>query len=360
MFPMRLGLSLFFVMLMFNQVSFAQLIYLPQNPTQAETFAASELAQTIRQLIGQDYAVEPESTSSSRGLQIHVGRTSANMPFMSQFDKTITSQGPDSYFVKVDADRVHLVGGSDRGTLYAVYAFLESQGCRWYSPWEMDQIIPRRQALDLSPRQKLHVPTFVQRDIGHATPEGVTLEAFIDWMAKNRLNNNFAARDYHLVKTYPAGSPLRQAWQQRGDHLRWQWICHNFAWFFKDIDKTFAQHPEYFSLYNNRRIALGTPEHKSYGGGNLCTTNPDVIQIAADFAIDWFDKNPTGTIVPMWPSDGAIKWCECENCMALGGKNFKSGEEGSMSRRLITFVNAVARKVAIKHPDRLLLLPAYA
>lgn len=346
--------------LLLTQLAHSQHIHLPQHPTATEQFAAEQLQYYVREIIGKTYSISTNSHTSGQSLVFEVGQTPANKPLKSQFEKGLTSRGPDSYCVKVDADAVHLIGGSDRGTLYAVYAFLESQGCRWYSPWEMDQIVPKRDALDLQLRESLHVPTFVQRDVGHAVPLGVSLEVFIDWMVKNRLNNNFAARDYHLVKTYPAGSEKRKAWQVRGDHLRWQWICHNFAWFFKDIDNTFDERPEYFSLYNNRRIPVGTQEHRSYGGGNLCTTNLDVIQIAADFASDWFDRHPTGSIVPMWPSDGAIKWCECDNCRALGGENFKSGEQGSMSRRLITFVNAVARKVAMKHPDRLLLLPAYA
>ncbi|HCD34999.1 MAG TPA: hypothetical protein DER01_21520 [Phycisphaerales bacterium] len=338
----------------------AQTIIIPQSPTETETFAANELQTYLSRILNKKVDLLSDNKTHNQGLHITVGRTQSNQHHLSRFEVGVTSRGPDSYVMKVNPQRVELIGGSDRGTLYAVYAFLEMQGCRWYSPWEADHFIPQRKVLNLTPTDVLHIPTFVQRDIGHETPKDSTVAGFIDWMAKNRLNHNFAARQYHLNKAYRGGDPNRKAWVKRGDHMRWQWICHNFAWFFKDVEKTFEEHPEYFSLYKNRRINIGTAQRRHYGGGNLCTTNPDVIKLAADFAIKWFDDHPTGTVVPMWPGDGAIKWCECDNCNALGGKNFTTGPEGSMSRRMVTFVNAVAKQVAPKHPDRLLLLPAYA
>ncbi len=88
--------------------------------------------------------------------------------------------------------------------------------------------------------------------------------------------------------------------KNRGGQLKWQWICHNFSHMMPN-SKYFDKHPEYYSLYKGERIKLS---EKGMGGGNLCTTNPDVIRICADFTIDWFDKNPDGMLVPLWPADG--------------------------------------------------------
>lgn len=124
--------------------------------------------------------------------------------------------------------------------------------------------------------------------------------------------------------------------------------------------KYFASHPEYYALYKGKRHPIGTPGRPGYGGGNVCTTNPEVIDICARFIIDYFDRNPEGMVVPLWPGDGAIIWCECPNCKKLKGVNFMNGRRGSMTRRMIHFGNAVARKVAEKYPDRMILVPAYA
>jgi len=122
-------------------------------------------------------------------------------------------------------------------------------------------------------------------------------------------------------------------------------------------EKYFETHPEYFALFKGRRVPMGSPGRPSYADGNLCTTIPDVIRLASEFIIQWFDDNAA---VPLNPNDGAVKWCECDNCRALGGVNFMSGPEGSMSKRLVTFTNAVARNVARKHPDRKIIHLAYS
>lgn len=307
-------------------------LHLPPQPTEAERFAAAEL---------RDYL----SRMNAGDLSITLRRDAA--------------LGRDAFRVEIQDKNITLTAGNDRAALYAAYELLEQLGCRFFAPGDDGEVIPS--SLNALPDQDVtHRPWFIQREIGGGACEGLDAESVVDWAVKNRLNRRFGLRFALLRKHYPDQPEKHRAWAVRGGDLNWQWICHNFSFMFPRDSGLFETHPEYFALYKNRRLNLGTPQRSHYGGGNLCTTHPDVIRRAAEFAIQWFDDNPDGTVVPMWPGDGAIKWCECDDCRALGGVNFMPGPEGSMSRRLITFTNAVASLVAEKHPDRLILLPAYA
>jgi hypothetical protein len=328
-------------------------IVVPATPSPTERFAAEELRDYARRLTGMTLEIHQEGQNRPTvAYTFWVGKTTAGQPLAQTFDTRVTGPGPESFLLKGTKNQLLLVGGSDRGTLYSVYEFLEQQGCRWYFPGPLGEVVPGRGGLAVRLGEQRHSPDFVQREIGLSPMEDIDAEAMIDWAAKNRLNRIFGLRDVQVQKSYP-GVPS-DVWRKRGGHMQWQWICHNFKWMF-DNERDFADHPDYFPLYKGRRIKIG-----SQGGGVPCLSNPGVIQRCADFANAWFDRHPEGMIVPLWPGDGAVKWCECPQCRKLGGENFMPGKRGSMTRRLVTFTNEVAKRVRPKHPDRYLLCPAYS
>lgn len=332
-------------------------IVLPAEASAAETFAGQELDAFLRQMIDVEVTTNT-SPASDAALVIEVGDTLGNRPWRERFPTAITCPGSDSFAVVQAARRLHLVGGGDRGTLYAVYDWLENRGCRWFAPGESGQVIPALDRLELYDGERIEVPANITREIGGDAGPFDPWD-YLLWQTRNRLNRSFAMRDGYLQQKYPGHPELSTGWKRLGGMERWHWIAHNFVFMFGDLDAFFEKNPEYFALYNGQRVRPGSPGRPGYGGGNLALTNPDVIDFVAEFTARWFDEHPDGTIVPMWPADGAIKWDESPDAMALGGKNFTAGPEGSMSRRLITFTNAVARRVVETHPDRLILLPAY-
>lgn len=332
-------------------------IVLPADASPAEAFAGQEMAIFLSRLIDVNVSVGDTPTADP-ALTIEIGGTPGNQPWRERFPTQIAGPGPDSFAVVQDGRRLRLVGGGDRGTLYAVYDWLEHQGCRWFAPGEHGTVIPQLDQLELIDGERTEVPANITREIGGDAGTFDPWEYML-WQTRNRLNRSFAMRDGYLQKKYVGHPELATAWKRLGGMERWHWIAHNFAFMFGDLNAAFEKNPEFFALYNGKRVRPGSPGRAGYGGGNLALTNPDVIDFVADFTSGWFDKHPDGTVVPMWPADGAIKWDESPEAMALGGKNFTAGPEGSMSRRLITFSNAVARRVAKDHPDRLILLPAY-
>lgn len=331
-------------------------VVLPAVPTPTETFAAAELQRYLG-LLGHPAQPLVPDRPAGQALRIEVGATPAGQRLIADWDRRLNRPGRESFVMAGMADQLVLVGGSDRATLYSVYAFLEAQGCRWFYPGELGEVVPQIERLQLPVGQQRQEPVFMQREIGLSPTPDLNAEQVIDWAVKNRLTRIFGLRYQQVRQQLP--EEKWDVWEKRGGYQNWQWIAHNFAWML-GVDRYFDEHPEYFALYKGERLRAGSPGKPGYGGGNLCTTNPAVIQLCADFAIAWFERHPEGLIVPLWPGDGAIKWCECETCAALGGENFTRGEAGSMSRRLITFANAVARIVGEHFPDRYLLLPAYS
>ena len=322
-----------------TETAIPPVIVLPESPSPTESFAASELQRYVERISSVRLRIVPDADPlPARSLQ--VGRTRGTRPLRSTFDHPVSTLRRETLLMAPGADTLHLVGGGDRGTLYAVYAFLELQGCRWFEPGPEGEHIPTRDSLLLPETRVLQHPEFAVREIGRGASSPEEAEQVIDWSVKNRLNRNFNLR-------------MHPAWRQRGGQVLWQHICHNSPWLLPN-DPWFETHPDYFSLFNGRRI----PQDKE--GGYLCTTNPEVHRLVADFIIRWFDQNPEGDAVPVSPPDGDVKWCECDDCLALGGVNFEPGPEGHMTRRQVEFINAVARLVAQKHPDRYIVNLAYS
>lgn len=321
-------------------------VRLPADPSEAERFSAQELTAYLGQM-GVDH---PD-------VVFEVGATASNRQWV---ERELAGRSDEAFFIGHEEQRVRLAGRTPRATLYSVYAFLESQGCRFFAPGPLGEVVPKVVALKLKPGVSVHEPVIGTREIGGGPPPGVEQYDAVDWRVKNRLNRAFALRPA-LGKDAETRRQLDQAWRHRGGGRQWQWIAHNFGFMFPQEDRWFERHPEYFAIYEGRRRAPGSEGKPYYGGGNLALTNPDVIQHVADYAVQWFNDHPEGEVVPLWPNDGAIYWDESPEAMALGGQNFRRGLEGSMTRRMITFANKVAGRVAERHDaSRLLLLPAYA
>jgi hypothetical protein len=302
-------------------------ILLPENPTAAEAFAAAELEAHLPRL--------PAGTASDNIFRIHLsGRGTGD----NEADQANGTAGFDNYRVRITPEHAELKGINDRGVIYAAYDFLGLFGFRWLLPGPLGEVEPDTRLL--SPQDRIEKPAFFIREFCTSGPESWSTAELIDWQVKNRMNRDFNTR-------------RETAWEERGGSPLWQWIAHNYKFVLPEEGGFFEKHPDWFALYKGERIPLGNEQ------GNVCTTHPGLIAHFVDFIRDWFDKNPKGTAFPLSPPDGAIRWCECPDCLALGGRNFTPGAEGSMSLRQIRFVTTIAEQILQTHPDRKILLLAY-
>lgn len=297
----------------------------PAQPTRGEQFAKAELEKYLGALPAGGEERAYHISLSGRGVKTSEGR------------QPDARAGDDVYRVTTNRDTTALTGINDRAVIYAAYDLLEQFGYRWLMPGPLGEIAATSR--DLPVQDRLERPAFTVREICSSGGEKWSQQDMVAWEIRNRLN-----RDFNLRR-----DPL---WAERGGFPLWQWIAHNYV-FILPPQEYFEKHPDWFALYKGKRVPLGTEQ------GNLCTTSPEVIAHFAKFINEWFDAHPEGSVFPLSPPDGAIRWCECERCQALGGRNFTPGPEGSMSLRQIRFVKAIAEIVGKTHPDRKVLLLAY-
>lgn len=119
-----------------------------------ETRLAGELAKYLKQITGKEFPVQAANeTLPERAIIIGAHGIAAPAEL-----------GPDGFVIKTQAQHLFIVGGSDQGTAYGVYGFLESQlGCRWWA-WD-EETVPQRAAIKLGDLDITEKPAFVLHDI---------------------------------------------------------------------------------------------------------------------------------------------------------------------------------------------------
>jgi hypothetical protein len=105
-------------------------IVLASDPIPAEQTAVQELAAYLEKATGGKFTVIAESEAPERSPAIDVGPT----VLAKRHGMDAAGWGPEQWAMRTVGDNLLLVGGRPRGTLYAVYRFLEDAvGVRWWS-----------------------------------------------------------------------------------------------------------------------------------------------------------------------------------------------------------------------------------
>jgi hypothetical protein len=212
----------------------------------------------------------------------------------------------DGFLIKTDSLRLVIAGGSEKGTLFGVYSFLEDYlGCRMYSPDV--KIIPELKKITIDEIDDFQVPALDIR----TTHYRITWDAeYIDW---HKLSHD-----------------------ENGGRPDWGMWVHTFHTLVPP-DIYFEEHPEYFSMVNGKRLPT-----------QLCLTNPDVLKVTVQNLRKKIAENPEALYWSVSQNDNR-NYCTCENCKAIDER------EGSPSGSIIQFVN----QVADQFPDRMISTLAY-
>ena len=311
-------------------------------------FAAVELQHHLRRATGRkdDFAIVDDERPPAGADWIVVGSADMNAAARTLGGSPAARRaeagrlGPQGYRIRTlrrDGRRViHLSGGGRVGTLYAAYDLLHRLGFRWFAPGPVHEDIPRID--DLGEHDVTSRPAFLTR--GFHAWENRGDEAFLLWMARNRLNywcveqrqralmrklgirmacgaHDAQARFLDPARAYPydhpkfAGDDARRAPADpyplsklyRGDANK------------DGTLSTFEAHPEWFPLVKGRRV----PGVRGSFGTNYCTSNPHA---TAEFMRSYVRALVDGAyrdadVVRFWMLDGG-RWCECDACRALG------------------------------------------
>lgn len=285
-------------------------ILVQPGATVAERHAADELARTLGQITGAAFAVReaaggvPEPAPES-AIVIGPGPLAAKL-----FPEVrLETFGPEQIALRSKGSRLLLAGGRPRGTLYAVYHFLQNQcGVRWWTPWAAT--IPRKPNLTIPDLAVTDQPAFEARD-------PFWFSAFDeDWAARNFSNSQNA-----------------RLTERTGGKIVYKGFVHTF-YPLVPPQEHFSQHPEWYSLVGGRRIV---------DGGQLCTTNPELRDFLVQRVRAWLRESPEARIVSVSQNDwyGA---CQCDNCKAIDER------EGSHAGTMIALANYVADQIKDEFP----------
>ena len=305
----------------------------PVRPQPWERTAVAELQKYIGLRVGENCL----TVDGLDDIVFHVGDT----PFARDKGLGAAALEDEERVVASFGRDLVIVGGGTRGTLYAVYGFLDTYcGVRWWSDTEID--VPPKGPLDLPSLSVRRRPYFFYREIyrNHGYHELDKGPRDPRTAIANLLNGN--------------GDGASRIPVQFGGDIGFGGpsFCHTFDRYLP-YDKHGGKHPEWYALVNGRRM----------GGqrtAQMCLTNPEVAEAFAKEMMAWIRKDeqeyaakglkpPRIYDLSMNDNHGA---CACDNCRLAVARY---GQSGVMLR----MVNEVASRIAKIRQDIIVTTFAY-
>ncbi len=269
-----------------------------ENAYISEVTASTELQKYLKQISGVEIPIVTDATAPVEK-EIVVGKT--NREADGEFNRD--ELGDDGLVIKSNGQKLFLVGGEQRGTLYAVYEFLESYlGCRFYS--SDFEVVPTTTAISLDQiAEDKQIPSFDTRE---------TLWA------------DYANNPAFAVKRKINGRKFGTIPEELGGSKIWgAGIGHTLG-----------------SLTN-------TPYESQ-----PCLTDETNYQTALATLRAWMAGTPNASYISVSMNDNH-DLCYCDNCSAL------MNQYGSYAGVNLTFVNRLAEEIKDEYPNVLIHTFAY-
>ncbi len=283
-------------------------IVVDPDDSEAVQHAALELAGLLRQVTGASFQILHQADNNTARLL--VGKKAVKK---ARLGLSTDGLGSEGIMIRAVGSDLALTGESPRGTLYAVYTFLEDYvGCRWWTPTASK--IVKRPTLKIENLDVRYVPPLEYRWISwkHAYDSD-------NWVVRNKLNGK------------------RSLGTRHGGRIRYEGFVHTF---FRYISpkKYLKDHPEWFSLIDGRRYYQ---LHKT----TLCLTNEEMRAEFVKNLKERLRKRPGAHIASVSQPDGRGGNCQCDKCRAV------EAEEGSPAGLVLRFVNKVAADIEKEFPN---------
>ena len=277
------------------------------EPTAAERTAVDIFVSTVEKVSGCKLNIRKES-EPGRGKEIVIGYSSDTAG-----DDEISAMGSEYGYIGISLDRITLTGTGDRGTLCAVYTFLEEYcGLRQYT--DRISVQAEKRKIVLQAGTQIVVPDFSQR--GVLSGEGNTWS----FAMPNMLN---------------AGG-LKDGTKYGGS------ITYS-----GDVRQTLESLIPSNQYYYTNRAFYSSRDITSDGLRQLCLSNPEVITRITDKVLANLDGNSLVQRVSL-RHIGCGTPCGCAGCTSI------NAQEKSPAGTYIRLANAVAEKVAENYPGVLL------
>lgn len=290
-------------------------VVLPSAPTPQEEKAAIELVYWIKAASGVQLPIRFDDQDAPKGrAMISIGKTQ----YAKQADVLAgaSDMGSEGYMIAMKEGNLYIDGGSQRGPIYGVMAFLEEDlGFRWYDRFSFSG--PQGDSLVAQPVDRVCKPALERRDPHYS-------DAFdVNWSIRNRTNG--------------VRPEIPQAW---GGYIRAvPSFVHTYALLLPE--SYFEQHPEWFSLLYGQRIPR-----------QLCPMHPQVREEVIKRVKELLKNDPSARCVDVSQNDYP-DYCTCDLCKAV------IEQEGSATGPNLSLVNAVAEAIEKEYPDVFVTTLAY-
>ena len=219
---------------------------------------------------------------------------------------------PDEIILSGDNGDIILTGDRPRGTLYAVYTYLEEYlGFRFWTANE--SYIPKINPEILPVPDLRYAPIFYYRETNY-----IQVARIPSLAVKFKLNGHF--------------NQIPPEW---GGHLTFGGMVHTFDKIMPAA-RYYESHPEWFSLRGKQRVGGAQT-------GQLCLTNLEMRREFVKNCRKILEDDSTIRILSVSQNDNMF-YCECASCSAVDAR------EGSHSGSLIDFVNYVADSLRTEYP----------
>ena len=288
-------------------------IVISASASTSEKTAAKELQQYIEQMSGCLLPITNDLNTSSP--RVIVGYNAR----LALLTGTMEPAANDESFTYQTVGKDLLIwGGSQRGTMYGVFAFLERElGIHWLTP--KCTVLPTHHSWKLRKLNHSEKPFLDFRYSNYFVASNVP-----QWSAHTRENMKWSPtiNEYGNIEAYC------------GAHTMGEFVT---------TKEFFGSHPEYFCLRDGKR----------YGGyGQLCLSNPEVLEVCKTRLMQFMRRNPNYRIYSLSQNDNFL-FCQCDKCKAI------EDQYGGHSGLIVWFVNQVADAVKQEFPDKFVGTFAY-
>jgi len=330
-------------------------VILPKKPTSREQFAAGELKKYLQKIFKH---IKVDEKSESVFIIGGPGRNEAARELIRKEEFSSLLTGEEGILIRIRGNKILIAGSEgfedwERGTVYAVYEFLERYlGCSLASYCAPDvdagEHVPVLEELDLADDQYVKSGSdrpyrcgLVQYGDQAGNPDHGLNVTFLDWMIKNRYNGaSVWSKIYEGWKRLG----LIPEFEKRGIQLT---VGHHDSvrlWLPFDGNDYFPEkytvtHPEYYRLNEDGTRFRPRSKDDAYGQWVFCSRNEACIQQVSENIIHWLTENPIVRNITLWPMDGTFEQCCCPMCKPY-----------SKVENYAYFLNEVAIRVAQVHP----------
>ena len=299
-------------------------IVIDKHADAPEQHAANELAAFLEQVTGAQFTIANDTAPAASN--ILVGPAAAKL---AQPDFSTEGLGVDGVVIRTVGDDLILAGGKTRGTLYAVYTFLEDYvGCRWWTA--AASTIPTKSTLTVGQLDVTYVPVFEYRDV-------YSMDSIDpDWSVRNKRTG------------LAPGARFRDAAPLRGGCINWWPTSHSF-FIVLPPEKYLQDHPQWYSLIDGKRTAAPATH------ASLCLTNKEMRQQYIVNTLEETKKDPLARYAGLGAPDdaGPPNMCQCADCVAT------RIAPNAPSELLASFANEVAAAYMKEQPGMKVKICAY-